>query len=149
MFLPFVNGKRWGSHEFADKDGQASFIIPLPNPGPALIQVIAVPVETDTWLGLETQDRRLKAGTFMPECENKSNTLLVEVQYRDVIRKTSGETLFGVQWEPWFIPGFSWETAQGSPVMGIYDSTDPDVLRQQILWFMDLGVVAKPDNPAS
>lgn len=140
ILLPFVNGKRWGSHEFADEDGKASFIIPLPNPGPALIQVIAVPAETDTWLGLESDDRLLKTGTFIPDCENKSNTLLVNVRYRDISRKSSGTTLFGVQWESWFTHERSWITAQGVPVMGIYDSTDPDVYRQQILWFMDMGI---------
>jgi hypothetical protein len=140
ILLPFVNGKRWGSNEFADKNGTASFIIPLPNPGPALIQVIAVPAQTDTWLGLDPFDRLLKTGTYMPESEHKSNTCLVEVKDRDVPRKRSGETLFGVQWESWFLPESSWETSQGVPIMGIYDNTDLDVYRQQILWFMDMGV---------
>jgi hypothetical protein len=140
ILLPFVNGKRWGSHEFADKDGKASFIIPLPNPGPAMIQVIAVPAENDTWLGLEPFDRLLKTGTYMPESETKSNSCLIEVAYRNMKRPTNGETLFGVQWESWFTHQRSWLTAQGAPIMGIYDSTDPDVYRQQILWFMDMGV---------
>ena len=140
ILLPFVNGRRWGSHEFAGKDGKASFIIPLPNPGPALIQVIAVPATSDSWLGMDPFDRLLKTGTYMPECEYKSNTLLVEVKNRQVLRKRSGETLFAVQWESWFTHQRSWLTAQGTPIMGIYDSTDPDVYRQQILWFMDMGV---------
>lgn len=140
ILLPFVNGRRWGSHEFADKDGRASFIIPLPHPGPALIQVMAVPAETDTWMGLEPHDRLLKAGTYMPEGDQKSNTVLVETKYRDMPVRPPRETLFGVQWESWFVPESSWLTAQGPPIMGIYDSTDPDVYRQQILWFMDMGV---------
>ena len=140
IFLPFVNGKRWGSHEFADADGKASFIIPFPNPGVALIQVIAVPATADNWLGMDPHDRLLKTGTFMPETDIKSNFLIVEVKNRAVPRKRSGETLFAMQWESWFTPWFSWETAHGVPIMGIYDSTDPDVYRQQILWFMDIGV---------
>ena len=83
IMLPFINGKRWGSHEFADKDGKASFIIPLPNPGPALVQVIAVEAETDTWLGLK-DETLLKTGTYMPECELKSKTELVLVKNRKV-----------------------------------------------------------------
>ncbi len=140
ILLPFVNGRRWGSHEFADQNGKASFIIPLPHPGPALIQVIAIPATTETWLGLEENNPLLKAGTYMPEAKLKSNTSIIEVHSRKVPRKTSGNTLFGMQWESWFIPGFSWLTSQGVPLTGIYDSTDPDVYRQQILWFMDMGV---------
>ena len=140
ILLPFVNGKRWGSHEFADEQGGASFIIPLPNPGPALIQVIAVPALTDTWLGLEEFDPLLKTGTFMPESEIRSNTVLVQVNNRRITRKSNGTSLFGVQYETWFTHERSWLTAQGAPIMGIYDSTDPDVYRQQILWFMDMGV---------
>lgn len=140
ILLPFVNGKRWGSHEFVDPEGRASFIIPLPHPGPALVQVIAVPADTDNWLGLDPQNSLLKAGTYMPECDQKSNTLQIEVKRREVPRKRSGETLFAVQWESWFVPGFSWETAQGIPLMGCYHSTNTDVYRQQILWFMDMGV---------
>ncbi len=140
ILLPFVNGRRWGSHEFAGKDGKASFIIPLPNPGPALIQVIAVPADTNTWQGLKSGHKLLKAGRYMPDSVTGSNTVLVQVKHRKVTRKTSGETLFGVQWESWFLPDFSWETAQGVPIMGFYDNTDADVYRQQILWFMDMGV---------
>jgi hypothetical protein len=141
LLLPFVNGKRWGSQGFPDAEGRASFILPLPNPGPALIQVIGVPAQTDTWMGLEEHDPLLKTGTFMPECEMTSNTLLVQVKHRNITRKSNGATLFGVQYETWFVPGRrSWLTAQGVPVTGIYDSTDPDVYRQQIIWFMDMGV---------
>ena len=140
ILLPFVNGRRWGSHEFAGRDGKASFIIPLPNPGPALIQVIAVPADTNTWQGLKSTNALLKAGAYIPDRVTGSNTVLVQVKHRKVTRKTSGETLFGVQWESWFLPDFSWETAQGVPIMGFYDNTDADVYRQQILWFMDMGV---------
>ncbi|MCP4311702.1 MAG: hypothetical protein GY790_10600, partial [Bacteroidetes bacterium] len=139
LLLPFVNGRRWGSHEFADGEGKAAFVIPLPHPGPALIQVLAVEAETDTWLGLR-DETLLRTGTYMPEGKIQSNLELVHVKNRQVERPVNGNTLFGVQWESWFVPGGSWITAQGPPIMGIYDSTDPDVYRQQILWFMDMGV---------
>ena len=140
VLLPFVNGRRWGSNEFADKNGKASFIIPLPNPGPALIQVIAVPAETDSWMGLKPDNKLLFAGTYIPDSVTSSNTLLVKVKHRNIVRKRSGKTLFGMQWESWFTPGHSWSTSQGVPIMGIYENTDLDVYRQQILWFMDMGV---------
>lgn len=101
---------------------------------------MAVPAKTDTWMGLEAHDPLLKAGTYMPEGGLTSNTLLVQVKYRNITRKSNRGTLFGIQYETWFTPERSWFTAQGVPVMGIYDSTDPDVYRQQIIWFMDLGV---------
>lgn len=41
LLLPYVNGKRWGAHDFADEAGRAAFHIPLPNTGIAKIQVEA------------------------------------------------------------------------------------------------------------
>ena len=41
LLLPYVNGKRWGGHEYADAQGRATMILPLPNPGLSEIQVEA------------------------------------------------------------------------------------------------------------
>ncbi len=41
MLLPYVNERRWGSHESTDAQGRVTFLLPLPNPGPARIQVLA------------------------------------------------------------------------------------------------------------
>ena len=41
---PYVNGARWGAHEFTDAQGRATFHLPLPNPGGARIEVVPVPV---------------------------------------------------------------------------------------------------------
>jgi hypothetical protein len=139
VFLPFVNGKRWGAHEFADANGRASFQIPLPNPGPALVQVIALPADRDDWMGLEDYSL-LQAGTFMPEEGMHSNMLTVQVNSRKFDEKPEEETLFAMQWEPWFTPGRKWTSAQAIPLMGLYESTNPDVSRQHILWFMDMGI---------
>lgn len=43
LLLPYVNGKRWGAHEYTDAQGGAVFHIPLPNPGTAEIRVEARP----------------------------------------------------------------------------------------------------------
>jgi hypothetical protein len=40
LLLPYVNGKRWGSHEYADARGRATFLLPMPNVGPADVQVL-------------------------------------------------------------------------------------------------------------
>ncbi len=41
--LPYVNGRRWGSHEIAGSQGRAEFLIPLPMEGDAEIRVQAAP----------------------------------------------------------------------------------------------------------
>lgn len=41
QMLPYVNGRRWGSHERADAAGRCRFLLPLPDPGEASIQVMA------------------------------------------------------------------------------------------------------------
>ncbi len=49
--------------------------------------------------------------------------------------------LVGEQWEPWFTPQVAfWQTAAVVPVCGFYDSYNRDVMRQHVLWFVDLGV---------
>jgi hypothetical protein len=32
LLLPYVNGRRWGSHERPNREGRAEFLLPLPNP---------------------------------------------------------------------------------------------------------------------
>ncbi|MCC6730743.1 MAG: hypothetical protein IT208_15525 [Chthonomonadales bacterium] len=60
LLLPYVNGKRWGAHEWADARGGAVFHMPLPNPGIAEIRVearLAVPAATERWIwGPRTAD---------------------------------------------------------------------------------------------
>ena len=52
LLLPYVNGRRWGAHEYADAEGRAVFHIPLPNPGPADITVASRDVvpSTESWI---------------------------------------------------------------------------------------------------
>src|SRR5450759_3310364 len=56
ILLPFVNQRRWGAHERPNAQGKAFFSIPLPNPGPAHLQVLALKSDTDGWMGLKDQD---------------------------------------------------------------------------------------------
>jgi hypothetical protein len=51
-------------------------------------------------------------------------------------------SLIGVQYEPWFVPGAAgtWETAEAVPVLGKYNSLDPNVIRKHAEWFEDLGI---------
>ena len=67
ILLPIVNGRRWGAHERPDTGGHAVFLLPLPNPGPASIQVVAYKSDTDHWMGLEQHKDLLLAGYPMPQ----------------------------------------------------------------------------------
>lgn len=140
VLLPCVNERRWGSHERPDAQGAAEFLLPLPNPGPARIQVIAVKSDTGRWQGLKDMNLLL-AGRPMPRTGVRSNPLNLNVTRRDFVRRPPRGTLFCAQWEPWFTPQVAfWTTAHAVPVVGFYESYNRDVMRQHILWFMDLGV---------
>jgi hypothetical protein len=145
LLLPLVNGKRWGCHEWADAQGKATFYLPLPNPGPNRIEVVAVPTSKT---GLQPGQFVTPAicpdvlvGGFLTTMEDISNSILIEVTYRTIDRKDNVNSLVCMQWEPWFGPqSYSWESAHAVPVVGFHDSCDPDVLRQHFLWFADMGV---------
>ena len=140
LLLPYVNQRRWGSHERPDPEGNATFLLPLPNPGKVEIQVVAVKAEPKNWMG--TSDRKLlMVGNLIPDSGIFSNAISVLVIKREMPAVSGQEHLFCVQWEPWFIPGpDSWTTAEAVPIVGIYDSYNENVIRQHVLWFMDMGV---------
>ncbi len=146
LLLPYVNQRKWGSHERPDSTGNATFLIPLPNPGKTEIQIIAVKAEKNNWMGSSNRDL-LMAGNFMPDTCLRSNELSVNVKKRSMPVTSDDGHLFCVQWESWFIPGpGSWSSAEAVPIVGFYDSYNEDVIRQHILWFMDIGVnVIMPD----
>ena len=146
VLLPFVNERRWGAHERPSADGKATFMLPMPNPGPAHVQVLALKSDTDDWMGLSTQQELLLAGRPLPaaipaEGGWRSDILALNVTRRDFQPSTSSGTLFGLQWEPWFTGGAKrWGSTQAVPIMGFYDSFNRDVTRQHILWCMELGI---------
>ncbi len=139
LLLPFVERKRWGAHEFPNKKGEANFLIPLPNIGYSDIEVIAVKRTNNSWRGLD-DITILRTGTPMPYDAIKSNKKEVNVEWRDFKPKHKTKSVFAMQWEPWFTPGWAWSTAHAVPLMGFYDCTNQDVLRQQVLWMMDMGI---------
>ena len=141
ILMPYVNGRRWGAHEFPDSSGRALLLLPLPEVGPAEIEVVAVPRDTSSWCGLRDYrpylTGRLRTGNGVV-----SNKLSVGVRWRDIPRRPAHPTAFVAQWEPWFAPGAMWTTAQAVPLLGFYDFTDPSVLRQHLLWLIDSGADA-------
>ena len=141
ILMPYVNGRRWGSHEFPDSNGRALLLLPLPNVGTAEIEVVAVPRDTSLWCGLKDY-RPYLTGRPMPDAGLHSNKIDVDVRRRDIPQRPEHPTAFVSQWEPWFAPGSMWTTAQAVPLVGFYDFTDPDVIRQHLLWLMDSGADA-------
>lgn len=140
LLLPYVNQRRWGSQEHPDSNGNATFLLPLPNPGNHEIQVIAVKADPNNWMGTSNM-QYLVAGKIMPATDSISNICKVSVKRRIMPKAAENGHLFCVQWESWFIPGPGlFSSAEAIPVVGIYDSYNEDVIRQHVLWFMDLGV---------
>jgi hypothetical protein len=140
LLLPYVDQRRWGSQEHPDSNGNAAFLLPLPNPGNHEIQVIAVRAEPDNWMGTSSK-QLLFTGGIMPVTDSISNICKVSVKRRSMPAAVQNGHLFCVQWESWFIPGPGlFSSAEAVPVVGIYDSYNEDVIRQHVLWFMDLGV---------
>ena len=81
LLLPYVNQRRWGSHERPDQEGNATFLLPLPNPGKVEIQVVAVKAEPTNWMG--TSDRQLlMVGNLFPDSGVFSNPVTVVVNKR-------------------------------------------------------------------
>lgn len=139
LLLPYVNGRRWGAHERVDENGRALFLLPMPNPGPARLQVAAIPLRGG-WMGCEDPNLLL-AGRRLPDDLPLSNPLDVDVQPRTYRPPAQDGTLFCMQWESWFIRGLdSWRTAHAVPVIGFFESYNRDALRQHFLWMMDMGV---------
>ncbi len=141
LLLPYVNNRRWGAQEKPDSNGDAIFIIPLPKPGCANIQVIAVKSENDNWMGISNRDL-LMVGKLMPENVGiSSNKIKIIVKRRKMPKLPDDSHFFCIQYETWFSPESSyWQTAEAVPLIGFYDSYNEDVIRQQILWLVDIGV---------
>ena len=138
LLLPYVNQRRWGSQERPDSSGNVTFLLPMPNPGKCEIQVIAIKAEPKNWMGTSKLDL-LMVGNLMPDTALFSNETSVVVRNRKMPVAPNDGSLFCVQWEPWFIHG-PIATAEAVPVVGFYESYNEDVIRQHVLWFMDIGV---------
>lgn len=97
-------------------------------------------VHLEGWPGvIKTSDNI--TGFIKPENGTFSNVVQVRVDWRKLKSfPKDPEHLIGYQWEEWFTPHNSfWQTAQAVPLMGFYQSYDPDVLRQQTIWMIESG----------
>jgi hypothetical protein len=100
LLLPYVNGRRWGHHEYADAAGKATFLLPMPNPGPADIQVALDGAErpTEEWIWsdkpADAQTVRFEK-TFHLPCRPRDATLWVVADDRATVT-VNGRTVGAV-----------------------------------------------------
>lgn len=110
-----VNGKEWGAKCRTLKSGVAHLLLPLPETGNNSIVV------TD---GVSV-----------------SPVVTVHVHPRHFNIVTDPNHLIIMEYETWFGPGYAqWGKEEAIPLLGLYSSLDPRVLRQQSLWFDEMGI---------
>jgi hypothetical protein len=71
-----------------------------------------------------------------------SNAEAVEVTRRELVvpARREGQHIVA-QYENWFTPFNAWwTTSPAVPLVGLYDSRDPDVARQHLIWLIESGV---------
>jgi hypothetical protein len=114
---------------------------------PGTAATIVAPVDSSLWTPMMTDWpevvglEELITGRLMPEGGLRSNAAMIEVTRRAFPPRANPEHIVGMQWEPWFTPSNAyWQTAQAVPIVGFYDSYNGDVIRQHMLWFVDLGI---------
>ena len=109
-----VNGKDWGAEYPTLPSGVAHLLLPLPETGNNSITV------TDG--------------------NQVSNAVTVKVQPRRFRIVDDPNHIVIMEYETWFGPGYAqWGKQEATPILGLYSSLDPRVLRQQALWFDEMG----------
>jgi len=109
-----VDGKDWGASYPILPTGVAQLVLPLPETGLRTITV--------------TDGKSL----------SNSVTVQVDPRHFDII--DDPHHLVIMEYETWFGPGYAqWGSEEATPLLGHYSSLDSRVLRQQALWFNDMG----------
>ena len=110
-----VNGQPWCASEMTLPSGVAHLLLPLPEVGANVITV--------------------RGGSVT------SAPVTVQVERRRFKIITDPKHLIGMDYETWFGPGYAqWGYEEAIPILGHYSSLDPRVLRQQTLWFNQMGI---------
>lgn len=92
------------------------------------------------WPDVPFRDQ-LFVGRPIPEDAKLSNMIMVQVQRRSIQVQQDPKHLMGMQYGTLYNPMcFNWSTAQAVPMVGFYNSRNPDAIRQHALWLMDAGV---------
>lgn len=115
MLHALVNGKSWGAASPTLPSGVVHILLPLPDRGTNSIAI------TDG--------------------QHVSNTVKVEVNPRHFNILDDPEHQIVMEYETWFGPGYAtWGKEEATPILGLYSSLDPRVLRQQTLWLDAMGI---------
>ena len=110
-----VNGEPWCASAKTLPSGVAHLLLPLPEVGANAIAI------------------RGGGVTSAP--------VTVRVKHRRFKIITDPKHLIGMEYEVWFGPGYAqWGHEEAVPILGQYSSLDPRVLRQQTLWFNQMGI---------
>lgn len=74
----------------------------------------------------------------------RSNIVSIDVKRSRVITPSSSHlSQIVMDWEEWFTPlNARWNSAEAVPVLGDYRSTDPNVIRQHLLWLTRAGITS-------
>ncbi len=112
-----VNGKKWGARYRTLSSGVAHLLLPLPEPGNNAITVTNG-IDSSRAVNVKVKSRRF-----------------------DVV--TDPKHLVIMEYETWFGPGYAqWGKEEAVPILGLYSSLNPWILRQQNLWFDEMGINA-------
>ena len=123
---------KWKVH--TDTDKSVHVIGPVSTTSPWIDNL------TREWPGVIPR-KWLFAGNPLPENAVVSSPVSITVKARKFHVPFDPEHIIGIQWEPWFTPRNPyWQTAQAVPIVGFYDSTNKDVIRQHAFWLMDMGI---------
>ena len=141
----YLNGRQWGAQAITDAAGTAAFLLPMPYAGKVQVQVACVAPDFHWPSKTFGQTADFIVGTALPPGVVTSNDLTIEVKARKFSPTVDPAHLIGTPWYPWFtrynahING-GHGGAVGVPLLGSYASTNPDVIRQQMLWMDEVGV---------
>eukprot|EP00040_Diaphanoeca_grandis_P041262 m.262693 g.262693 ORF g.262693 m.262693 type:complete len:1058 (-) comp46733_c0_seq1:105-3278(-) len=156
VIWPFVNGSQWGSFVTCGITSMPSstctFLLPFPVAGATSVQV-AILEGGRTWCSspASAQACQFPVGQSIPTNQTLigvSNTVAVDVGVRMIAPSLlPANRSVCMEWEPWFTPNnlgsVSWLNragAEGVPLVGLYHSFDPLVVRQHAIWLAEAGV---------
>lgn len=92
------------------------------------------------WPGLPPKEL-FTVGKPIPKDAIRSNTVTVKVTPRKIEMPPIKDRLVAIEWEPWFTPlNCGWQTANGQPIVGYYDSYNLDAIRQHCIWMVEAGI---------
>ena len=112
-----LDGQDWAAHYRTLPSGVAHLVLPMPERGRHTITI------TD--------------GTN----SSKPMQILVDARHFDILEDPNHTVI--LEYETWFGPGYAqWGKQEATPLLGEYSSLDPRVLRQQALWFNQMGINA-------